>query len=70
LAFISVLMLTTIGDWALAMLRNVSASIGPPMGALFIAGTAIVWAAEAGVSSSREAITSATANEATAVNST
>ena len=70
MAFISVRMLTTIGDCAFAMLRNVWASIGPPIGALFIVGTAIVCAEEAGVRSSRDAITSATANDATAVSRT
>ena len=63
-------MFTTIGDCAFAMLRKVWASIGPPIGALFIDGTAIVCADEAGVNSSRDAMTSATANDATEVSRT
>ena len=61
----SVRMLTTVGICALAMLRNVVASIGPPSGVLFIAGIATIWADEAGVRSSREAITMPTASDAT-----
>jgi hypothetical protein len=49
------------------MLRKVIASIGPPIGVLFLAGTAMVWAEEAGVKSSREAITMPTASDATAI---
>ena len=62
-------MLTTIGVAAFAMLRNVCASSGPVIGALFIGGTAIVCADEAGVRSSRDAITMPTASEATAISS-
>ncbi len=65
---ISVVMFTTIGDCALAMLRKVSArSSAPVIGALFIGGIAIVCADEAGVRSSRDAITMPTASEATAI---
>ena len=49
------------------MLRNVVASIGPPSGALLIAGTATVCADEDGVRSSRDAITMPTASDATAI---
>ena len=59
-------MLTTIGDCDFAMLRKVCASIAPVSGALFIGGTAIVWAEEDGVRSRRDAITMPTASEATA----
>ncbi len=58
-------MLTTIGVAALAMLRKVDASSGPVSGALFIGGTAIVCAEDAGVRSSRDAITIPTNNDAT-----
>ena len=61
-------MFTTAGDIALAMLRNVLASTGPLSGALFIGGAAIVVCAdEAGVRSSRDAITIPTASEATMI---
>ena len=58
-------MLTTIGVAAFAMLRNVDASMVPVSGALFIGGTAIVCAEEAGVRSNRDAITIPTNNDAT-----
>ena len=64
---ISVRMLTTIGCCALAMLRNVCASSAPVIGALFIGGTARVCADEAGVRSSRDAMTMPTASDATAI---
>ena len=57
-------MLTTIGACAFAMFRNVSAVSGPVSGALFIGGTAIVCADDAGVRSSREAMTMPTATDA------
>ena len=61
-------MFTTAGDIALAMLRKVLASTGPLSGALFMGGAATVdWADEAGVRSSREAITMPTASEATMI---
>ena len=62
-------MLTTAGDTALAMLRNVLASTGPLSGALFMGGAAMAvdCADEAGVRSSREAITIPTASEATMI---
>ena len=49
------------------MFRNVVASTGPLSGELFIAGTEMFCADEAGVRSSREAITIPTASEATAM---
>jgi hypothetical protein len=49
------------------MLRNVVASIGPVIGALFIDGTFTVCADEAGARSSREAMTIPTAIPATAM---
>jgi hypothetical protein len=55
-------MLTTIGDCALATLRNVCASSAPVTGALFIAGTASAWADDWGERSSCEAITIPAAN--------
>ena len=64
-AFISVRMLTTIGVAAFAMLRKVDASSGPVSGALFIGGTAMVCAEEAGVRSNRDAITIPTNSDAT-----
>ena len=70
LAFISVRMFTTIGDCAFAMFRNVDASIGPVIGALFIGGTAIVWAEDTGVRPIREKMTVLTASVATAVSRT
>ena len=66
-AFISVLMLTTIGVWAFAMLRKVCASSAPVSGAEFIVGRAIDWAADCGARSSREARTIPTAIDATAM---
>ena len=60
-------MLTTVGICVFAMFRNVVASIGPASGELFIAGTETFCADEAGVRSSREAITIPTAREATAM---
>ena len=62
-------MLTTIGDCALATLRNVCASSAPVTGALFIGGAARVCADDAGVRSSRDAITMPTASEETAISS-
>ena len=56
------------GDIALAMFRNVAASTGPLSGALFIGGAAAIGCAdEAGVRSSRDAITIPTASEATMI---
>jgi hypothetical protein len=60
-------MFTTIGCWALATFRNVWASMAPVTGALLVGGMARLWAAEAGVSSSREAITIPTASDETAI---
>ena len=63
-------MFTTAGDTVLAMFRKVLASTGPLSGALFIGGAATIvdCADEAGVNSSREAITIPTASEATMIN--
>src|SRR5262245_44142065 len=58
-------MLTTIGDCALAILRNVCASRDPVIGALFIGGTVTVWADDCGVRSRREARTTPTARPET-----
>ena len=58
-------MFTTIGVAILAMLRNVDASSGPVNGALFIGGTAMVCAEDAGVRSNRDAITMPTNSDAT-----
>jgi len=63
-------MLTTIGDWALAIVRKVSASRDPLIGALFTVGSASVCADEPGGRSKREASTIATANDATALSRT
>ena len=63
-------MLTTIGDCALAMLRNVVASTAPLSGALLVAGIAMVCAEDAGVRSSREAMTMPTTSEAMAMSAT
>ena len=60
-------MLTTAGLIALAMVRNVPASTGPLNGALFMGGGAMVCADEAGVRSSREAMTIPTASDATMI---
>jgi hypothetical protein len=49
------------------MFLNVVASIGPLNGALLDAGTLTVCAPDAGVRSSRDAITMPTASEATAI---
>ena len=62
-------MFTTIGDCAFAMLRKVDASIAPVSGALFIGGTSIVCALDAGVRPSRDVITIVTAIEARAIKS-
>jgi hypothetical protein len=51
------------------MLRNVCASIGPEIGALFIGGAATTCATDSGVRSSLEASTMPTASEATATGS-
>jgi hypothetical protein len=61
----SVRMFTTVGICALAMLRKVEASIGPPSGLLFIGGMVATWADDAGVRSRRDAITIPTATDAT-----
>jgi hypothetical protein len=58
-------MLTTIGVAALAMLRKVDASIAPVSGALFIGGTPMLCAEDAGVRSKRDAITIPTNSDAT-----
>jgi len=63
-------MLTTIGDWVLAMLRNVVASTGPLSGAVLVAGIAIVWADETGDRSRREAMTMPTTRDAMAMRTT
>src|SRR5690348_1539635 len=63
-------MLTTAGVTALAMLRNVSALSAPVIGALFIGGTVIVCAIDAGVRSKRDASTIPTASDATATSGT
>ena len=63
-------MLTTIGDCALAMLRNVVASTGPLSGALLVAGIARVCADDVGERSSREAMTMPTTSEAMAIRTT
>jgi hypothetical protein len=65
--FISVLMKTTVGLIALAMLRKVCASIGPVIGALFIGGAATICAEELCARSSRDESTIPTATEATAI---
>jgi len=56
----SVRMLTTAGDTALAISRNVAAVSGPLSGALFMGGAAIVWAEVAELKSSRDEMTSPT----------
>src|SRR4249920_1582288 len=58
-------MLTTIGDCAFAILRNVCASSAPVIGALFIGGAATVWAEDCGVRSRRDARTTPTARPET-----
>ena len=63
-------MLTTIGDCIFAMLRNVVASMAPLSGALLVGGMARVCAEDAGVRSSREAMTIPTTSEAMAINAT
>ena len=63
-------MLTTIGDCALAMLRNVVASTGPLSGALLVAGIASVCAEEVGDMPSREAMTIPTTSETMAIRTT
>ena len=62
-------MLTTIGDCALATFRNVCASSAPVSGALFIGGAVKVCAEDCDAMSRRDAITSATANDDTAIRS-
>ncbi len=59
--------LTTVGLCALAMLRNVCASIGPLSAAVFEAGTLTVCAEDAWGSPHCDAITMPTANEAIAM---
>ena len=60
-------MLTTVGLCALAMLRNVCASIGPFSAAVFAAGTLTVCADEACGRPHCDAITIPTAIEAMAI---
>ncbi len=63
-------MLTTDGETAFAIVRNVEASTGPLSGALFAGSVASVDCAdEAGDRSNREAMTMPTASEATAISS-
>ena len=59
-------MLTTIGDCAFAMLRNVVASMEPAIGALLVAGMVMVCADDAGARPRREATTIPTTSEAMA----
>ncbi len=59
-------MLTTAGETALAIVRNVSASTGPEMGAVLAEGTDMVCAEDSVDRSSRDAMTMPTASEATA----
>ena len=60
-------MYTTVGTCAFAMLRKVAESIAPDSGALFIGGTATVWADEAWGRPHCDAITMPTAADATAI---
>ena len=60
-------MFTTIGDTAFATFLNVCASSAPVTGALFIGGAVNVCACDAGVRSRRDAITSPTAIDETAI---
>ncbi len=62
-----VAMLTTIGLWLRAMLRNVDASMAPSIGAEFFGGAVRSCAEESGVISMREAITMPIAIDATAM---
>jgi hypothetical protein len=62
-------MFTTAGDTALAMSLNVLAVSGPVKGALFIGGAWMVCAPDSGDNPSRDAITSPTASDATAIRS-
>jgi len=62
-------MFTTAGMTVSAASRKVWAVRAPVSGALFNAGTVIVWADDCGERSSREAITIPTANDATAMSS-
>ena len=57
---------TTIGLCDLAMFRKVAISTGPSSGALFIDGTASVWAEDTGARPIRELSTIPTAAEAAA----
>jgi hypothetical protein len=63
-------MLTTIGDCAFAIVRNVVASTGPPRGALLVDGIARVCADDVGERSSREAMTIPTTSDAMAIRTT
>ena len=63
-------MLTTTGRLALAMFRNVVASIGPLSGALFAAGTVTVCADELWGRPHCDAMTIPTATDATAMRTT
>ena len=69
-AVIVVRMLTTVGDAAFAMLRKVSTLSAPVTGALFIAGTAMVCAADEGARSSRDAMIIPTNRDAVMASST
>ena len=60
-------MLTTTGACVLAMFRNVVASIGPPSGAEFAAGTLTVWADDVEDKPHCDAMTIPTAAEAIAM---
>jgi hypothetical protein len=60
-------MFTTIGCCAFATLRNVWASSAPVTGALFMGGAVSVWADDAGVRSSRDAMTMPTARDDTPI---
>ena len=61
-------MLTTAGVTAFATSRKVVAVIGVPLnGALLYAGAAMVWAADCGVRSRRDAMTIPTASDAIAI---
>src|SRR5262249_17028681 len=63
-------MFTTVGEAVFAMLWNVSSVSAPVTGALFIAGTARLWADDAGVRSRRDAMTIPTNRDAVIASST
>ena len=63
-------MFTTAGAAALAIVRNVVASIAPVSGAVLLDGTAIVCADDTGVKSIRDVITAVTAIDASAISTT